>query len=59
MRINRRAKILGSKPCRNCDKILKAVGLYSIYYSTDHGNFSDSFGNLTTADELTMPITMV
>ena len=59
LRINRKGLILGSKPCENCDKILKAVGLYSIYYSTDHGNFSDSFGNFTTADELTMPITMV
>ena len=59
MRINRKGLILGSKPCENCDKILKAVGLYSIYYSTDHGNFSDSFGNLTTANELTMPMLMV
>ena len=59
MRINRRGLILGSKPCENCDKLLKAVGLESIYYSTDDGNFSDSFGNITQADCLTMPMAMV
>jgi hypothetical protein len=51
--------ILGSKPCVNCDKLLNAVGLSNIYYSLDSGNFSDSLGNLTTADELTMPMVMV
>jgi hypothetical protein len=59
MRINRRGLILGSKPCVNCDKLLNAVGLSNIYYSLDSGNFSDSLGNLTTADELTMPMVMV
>ena len=59
LRINRRGLILGSKPCINCEKLLKAVGLKSIYYSTDDGNFSDNFGNITHASELTMPIMMV
>jgi hypothetical protein len=59
MRINRRGLILGSKPCENCDKLLNAVGLNQIYYSTDCGNFSDCFGNLTIVDELTMPTIMV
>lgn len=59
LRINRRGLILGSKPCENCAKLLNAVGLDSIYYSTDDGNFSDSFGNITQADCLTMPMSMV
>jgi|LakMenE01Jun11ns_1017448.scaffolds.fasta_scaffold9863585_4 hypothetical protein len=59
MRINRCGKILGSKPCENCSKLLSAVGLNDIYYSTDDGKFSDSIGNLTTVDELTMPMLMV
>ena len=59
MRINRKGLILGSKPCENCSKLLSAVGLNDIYYSTDDGDFSDSFGNLITVDELTMPMSMV
>lgn len=59
LRINRKGIILGSKPCENCDKLLTAVGLTNLYYSMDCGNFSDSFGNLTTVDELTMPMVMV
>jgi hypothetical protein len=59
LRINRKGLILGSKPCCNCDKILNAVGLTQVYYSTDCGNFSDSFGNLTSVEELTMPMVMV
>lgn len=42
MRINRRGLILGSKPCDNCTKLLNAVGLETIYYSTDDGDFIDS-----------------
>ena len=59
LRINRKGLILGSKPCCNCEKLLNAVGLTDIYYSTDDGNFCDSFENLIEADELTMPIAMV
>jgi hypothetical protein len=59
LRINRKGLILGSKPCENCSKLLSAVGLNNIYYSTDDGNFSDSIGNLITVSELTMPMVMV
>ena len=59
MRINRKGLILGSKPCENCDKLLNSVGLNDIYYSTDCGNFNDSFGNFIQVDELTMPMSMV
>lgn len=44
MRINRRGLILGSKPCENCNKLLNAVGLNTIYYSDDNGNFCDQYG---------------
>lgn len=59
LRINRRGLILGSKPCENCDKLLRAVGLNNIYYSLDDGTFSDNNGNITQVDELTMPMAMV
>ena len=58
MRINRQGIILGSKPCENCNKLLNAVGLNDIYYSTDDGNFSDGY-SFIQADELTMPMMMV
>lgn len=59
LRINRQGLILGSKPCENCDKLLKAVGLNNIYYSTDNGDFIDPYGILIQADRLTMPMSMV
>ena len=59
MRINRKGLILGSKPCENCNKLLNAVGLNTIYYSTDDGNFIDSVGNLIQGDHLTVPMVMV
>lgn len=40
LRINRQGLILGSKPCVNCYKLLDAVGLTNVYYSTDTGSFT-------------------
>lgn len=45
IRINRKGLILGSKPCENCNKLLNAVGLNDIYFSTDSGDFADNYGN--------------
>jgi deoxycytidylate deaminase len=59
LRINRKGLILGSKPCKNCNKLLSAVGLNTIYYSTDDGNFIDNFGNLIEGNQLTVPMVMV
>jgi hypothetical protein len=59
MRINRCGKILGSKPCVNCSKLLHAVGLNQVYYSTDDGTFVDGFGSLIQENVLTMPMAMV
>jgi tRNA(Arg) A34 adenosine deaminase TadA len=59
MRINRKGLVLGSKPCENCDKLLNAVGLNNVYYSTDDGDFVDSFGTLIGVGGLTMPMMMV
>ena len=39
LRINREGKILLSKPCKNCQKILDALELKNIYYSDNDGNF--------------------
>jgi hypothetical protein len=39
LRINREGKILLSKPCENCQKILDALDLKNIYYSNDNGDF--------------------
>lgn len=59
LRINRKGIILGSKPCENCDKLLNAVGLNDVYYSTDDGNFVDGFGLLIQESVLTMPMVVV
>lgn len=42
LRINRQAKILLSKPCTNCQKILDAVGLTKIYWSIDSKTFAST-----------------
>lgn len=59
MRINRKGLMLGSKPCENCNKLLNAVGLNSIIYSTDLGDFIDSNGNTIQVADLTLPMAMV
>jgi tRNA(Arg) A34 adenosine deaminase TadA len=59
LRINRKGLILGSKPCENCSKLLGAVGLDTIYYSTDDGDFCDNDGIKISVNELTMPMVMV
>jgi len=59
MRINRRGLILGSRPCENCSKLLSAVGLNTVFYSTDDGDFCDSLGEKVAVGELTMPMSMV
>ena len=59
LRINRKGLLLGSKPCENCDKLLNAVGLNTVYYSNDDASFSDSFGDSIQVESLTMPMSMV
>jgi len=59
MRINRKGLILGSKPCENCNKLLKAVGINDIFYSTDNGDFCDSFGDLVFNGNLTLQESLV
>jgi len=50
MRINRLGKILGSKPCENCDKLLRSVGLEKIFYSNDCGDFIDGLNHRMIVD---------
>lgn len=59
MRINRKGLVLGSKPCENCDKLLTAVGITNVYYSTDDGSFSDSCGENVYSSSLTMDDSLV
>jgi len=54
LRINREGRILGSKPCKNCQKILDALDLKNIYYSDNDGNFV-----FPKADGLTETIPML
>jgi len=58
LRINRQGRILGSKPCVNCSKLLNAVGFNKIYYSDDNGNFVCPTKTIKI-ESLTMPIAMV
>ena len=46
LRINREGRILLSKPCDNCQKIIDAVDLTQVYYSNNDGTFSDNFGQI-------------
>lgn len=46
LRINRQGKILLSKPCVNCQKILDAVGLRRVYWSIDENTFGSSFNKI-------------
>lgn len=46
LRINRQGKVLLSKPCINCQKILDAVGLHRVYWSIDKNTFGSSFNRL-------------
>lgn len=46
LRINRQGKILLSKPCDNCQKILDAVGLHNVYWSIDQSTFGSSFNKI-------------
>ena len=52
LRINREGRILLSKPCRNCQKILDALELHNVFYSTNEDTFSNNnneifYSNLT------------
>lgn len=40
LRINREGRILLSKPCLNCQKILNVVGLTKIYWSINYNTFA-------------------
>jgi hypothetical protein len=42
LRINREGRILLSKPCQNCQKILDALELYNIFYSTNEDYFTNN-----------------
>lgn len=46
LRINRQGKVLLSKPCENCQKILDAVGLHRVYWSIDKNTFGSSFNQI-------------
>lgn len=39
IRLNSFLKLQNSKPCKNCMKILSALGVSKIYYSTDKQDF--------------------
>lgn len=39
LRFNKQGKILLSKPCKNCQKILDALGLKKVYWSIDEQTF--------------------
>jgi hypothetical protein len=45
VRINRQGIVLLSKPCKNCQKILDAVGLNKIYWTVSGNKFADRYNN--------------
>ena len=42
LRINREGRILLSKPCKNCQKILDVLELYNVFYSTNEDYFTNN-----------------
>lgn len=59
LRINRPGKIMLSKPCDNCQKILDALGFKKIYWSIDYSCFGSNENKIFQVDGLTKPISMV
>lgn len=59
LRINRPGKLMLSKPCDNCQKILDALDFKKIYWSIDHSCFGSSKNKIFQVDTLTTPIAMV
>ena len=55
VRINRQGIILLSKPCKNCQKILDAVGLKKVYWSIDENTFGSS-DEIIEVEGLTVPM---
>ena len=53
LRINPHGKVMLSKPCNNCDKILKAVGLTKVYWSIDYDTFGGPGNRLFDLEETT------
>jgi hypothetical protein len=43
LRINRQGKLMGSKPCENCQQVLDKVNLTSIFWSENDKKFYHSF----------------
>lgn len=50
VRIGRDGRMRLSKPCENCEKILRAVGLMDIYWSVGDNNFEDNDGDMISID---------
>jgi len=46
LRINPHGKVLLSKPCSNCSKILQAVGLTKVFWSVNYNTFGGTYGKL-------------
>jgi hypothetical protein len=53
LRINRQGRILMSKPCENCQRILDAVGLNKVYWSIDSNTFGSENGNISLKRAIT------
>jgi|LakMenE01Jun11ns_1017448.scaffolds.fasta_scaffold9935559_6 hypothetical protein len=50
VRINREGRILLSKPCKNCQKILDALELYNVFYSTNEDYFTNNSNDIFYSD---------
>ena len=53
LRINRKGLVMMSKPCENCDKILKAVGLTEVYWSVKDNIFMNNDQDTIAIDKET------
>lgn len=44
IRLNKRGELRDSKPCANCGKIIKGLGIKKVWWSTENG-FNNSYRN--------------
>lgn len=56
LRINREGRILLSKPCKNCQKILDALELNSVFYSTNEDYFTNNDNEIFYSDLTRSPL---
>lgn len=54
IRINSNSNITGSKPCKHCCNIIKAIGIKKVIYSDNDGIFVDEKASDMCSDHISL-----